>query len=349
MLFIGWRKVEPIFIRRDPLRTAQEVFDNPEARERITYAVDFAPPGTVFRWQKMLRVANRDIEPTEEIPDPLRLDLEMEELKRVLRMLYNDVVKVNSDGIALMRDLLPKMYDKHSLERGKRVSQTERDAKGITDECYAYGELYVEGFATIYSKVASTYGMFPERGVFIDLGCGVGNLVYAAAFIGDFIKVGGIDAIGALVERGEKRQRRWEANFDKLPKRMREMELMWETDNFLENTDFWGEGTFFLLHWTAFNKEQMRCMTALIEQCREGTYFVSFTNKIVSNNLEDLIDGQCETSWGLAEYFVQEKLSTRKKLEGKRDFDIEQTSSNAGKVAVSEEEQTAALMEDFMF
>jgi hypothetical protein len=47
---------------------------------------------------------------------------------------------------------------------------------GITDECYAYGELDHEIFAAMYLRVTSVFGERP-KGVFYDLGCGVGTLV----------------------------------------------------------------------------------------------------------------------------------------------------------------------------
>ncbi len=52
-----------------------------------------------------------------------------------------------------MRNYLPQMYDKHSFERGRRVSQKEREEKNLIDESYAYGELDPEIFTTIYMKV----------------------------------------------------------------------------------------------------------------------------------------------------------------------------------------------------
>ena len=68
------------------------------------------------------------------------------------------------------------MYDKHSVERGMNISLRERDVKGIVDECYAYGELDHEIFAAMYLRVCSVFGE-RSRGIFYDLGCGVGTLV----------------------------------------------------------------------------------------------------------------------------------------------------------------------------
>ena len=185
--FVGLRKVPPI--RRPPLATADEVLGNREAMERIVYALETHPPGTALRWNKLLTVANRSVEPSEEDLDPLRLDLSMEEFKMVLRQIYAKFDKIRGDGIVLMRDYLPKMYDKHHLERGKRVSQKERDERSITDECFAYGELDAEIFVSIYHKVSAAYGKWERRPTFYDLGCGVGNLVYAAGLYGGILQM----------------------------------------------------------------------------------------------------------------------------------------------------------------
>ena len=118
---IGLRRPEP---ERSPiLTTANEVANCREAMERVSYALSYNPPGTVLRWDKLLTVCNRTIEPSEEDPDPLRIGMEMEEFKLVLRTMYQRAKTSANDGISLMREYLPKMYDKHSLERGKRVSQ----------------------------------------------------------------------------------------------------------------------------------------------------------------------------------------------------------------------------------
>ena len=348
--FVGLRKVPPL--RWTPLTTADEVLSNREAMERIVYALDTHPPGTVLRWDKLLTVANRGVEPSEEDMDPLRLDLSMEEFKLVLRQIYSKFDKIRGDGISLMRDFLPKMYDKHSLERGKRVSQKERDERAITDECFAYGELDPEIFVSIYHKVSAAYGKWERRPTFYDLGCGVGNLVYAAAFTGDFYKCGGIDGIQALVDRGEKRMPRWNRFKEGFPREIKRMKFLWENDNYLENPDVWRDATWILLHWTALNKEQLELAGDRLAQCREGCIIVSFTSPIMNSDFEILVKDTCEVSWGTAVFYVQEKLTPRKKVAGKvydseeekDDEDDEDEKSDA--TTVVEMEEDAA---EFMF
>ena len=44
-----------------------------------------------MRWDKLLAVVNRSIEPTEEDPDPTRVELELDEMKKAYRLKYHDI------------------------------------------------------------------------------------------------------------------------------------------------------------------------------------------------------------------------------------------------------------------
>ena len=305
---IGFKKIEPV--RRDPIKTAEEVLKDPEARERVKYALQIAPPGTKLRWDKLLAITNRVIEPTDEIWDPLRIDIDMDELKKVLRDFYRETSSVTSDGIKLMRVFLPQLYNKHSVERGRRVSQKEREEKGLIDECFAYGEVDYEILATIMMKIKAAWGE-REKGVFYDLGCGVGQLVYAAALVGSWKKCVGVENVIALLERGSKRMSRWETYSENFPKLTTEIEMDFVDDNFLEN-DFWVEATFIFLHWTAFSNEQISKSSSMFSYCPEGTIVIAFTNPVPNDDFEILIKDSCLTSWGEAEFFIQEKLTVAK-------------------------------------
>ena len=44
-----------------------------------------------MRWDKLLAVVNRTVEPTEDEPDPTRVDLELDEMKKAYRLKYHDI------------------------------------------------------------------------------------------------------------------------------------------------------------------------------------------------------------------------------------------------------------------
>ena len=168
------KKVPPP--RREILRTEEDILNSEEALEKVNKAVAENNPGVPFRWDKMLTTINRNLEPTEKNLDPLRVEITKEVLRAVLRQLYEKKRSIASDGLALAREFIPLMYDKHSLQRGQNVSDREREQKNITDECFAYGELDHEIFAAMYLRVTAVFGEKKE-GIFYDLGCGVGTLV----------------------------------------------------------------------------------------------------------------------------------------------------------------------------
>ncbi len=132
--------------------------------------------------------------------------------------------------------------------------------------------------------------------------------VYSAAFIGQFNKVVGIDNLSSLVERGEKRQGRWDLYADNFTQAMKEVIFEFIEDNFILS-GFWTEATFVLLHWTAFSKEQQLAVSKLLSECAEGTQVITFTNPIPGDDFEVLIKDSCEVSWGKADFFFQEKIT----------------------------------------
>jgi hypothetical protein len=175
--FFFWRKKKKVIPEpKDPFRTIAEIMRSTAARERIISAIKLVPPGTPRRWDQILGVINRRTMPSEEEPEPLNIETNFHDLKEMMRTLFDEVKYISSDGLALSRNFIPKIYDKHTIERARQVSQRERDERFLMDECFAYGEVDSEIFATMFLKIISVYGQ-KEGGIFYDLGCGVGTLV----------------------------------------------------------------------------------------------------------------------------------------------------------------------------
>lgn len=74
--------------------------------------------------------------------------------------------------------------------------------------------------------------------IYIESFTGVGNLVYTAAFIGDFSKVGGIEIVSSLLERGVKRNQRYIRDEEGFPKAKRNLNWVWLNKDFLKDTSW---------------------------------------------------------------------------------------------------------------
>ena len=125
----------------------------------------------------------------------------MEEFKLVLRLIYSKFDKIRGDGIVLMHDYLPKMYDKHSLERGKRVSQ-----KSVTIAALRTKLTPMESLIQIrsyLSTIRSLLRVVLDKKPFSSTWVWRRQFGVLRGFPGRFDKVGGIDAIEVPFDRGE--------------------------------------------------------------------------------------------------------------------------------------------------
>lgn len=305
--FLGRRKPKPIPVK-DPIRKANELLSSMVAKERVISALKLIPPGTTNRWEKILIMINRREEPTEENPDPLYVEIEFKELRGALMKLYDDVKYISSDGLALSRTYIPKIYDEHTFERAYNLSKIERTRKYLSNEGFAYGEINPDIFATMYLKVISVYGTKSE-GVFYDLGCGVGNLVYTAALIGNFQRVVGIEFLACLVDRADRRLNRWNTYKKNFGNKIQEILVDFIEDDFLKNDSWTNDASFIFLHWTTFSSSSRQKMISHLLKCQEGTHIITFTKPIEHELFIVLLSDTCDTSWGKAEFFFHEKVT----------------------------------------
>jgi hypothetical protein len=292
---------------RKPLTKYEEILESDEAHEVIKTALLDNPPGFLNRWDKILKQINVNNQPTAEDPSPFNVEISLLDLRKLLSAFYSSVTRVDSEGVVLMRDKMPIIFDKHSVDRGKRVSQYEREKNEIIDECYAYGEMDYEIFATIFIKIKATYGINNTKG-FVDLGCGVGQIVYAASFIGSFSNLFGIENIKSLVDRAEKRERIWRKLVENSSIGQLNPKFRFLKSDFISNDEWVKSSSFIFLHWTAFSKTQVADISRMLMDCNEGTMVISITHPISDiAGYEILERGFCEVSWGQAEYIFQEK------------------------------------------
>ena len=200
----------------------------------------------------------------------------------------------------------------HSIERCRLYSQKEREKRDLLDESYSYGEIDYEQFAKIFYKIELIYGI-NSRQSFLDLGCGVGTIVYTASIIGKFNLYVGIEYIQCLIDRADKRVTLW----NKYTQERNSMEgskipqFRFLPNNFMINTDWISDVSFIFLHWTAFSFPQINDICILLQDCNEGTQCLTITHSIPANQNTGFIiidKGFIQATWGKAEYFLHEKI-----------------------------------------
>ena len=126
-----------------------------------------------------------------------------------------------------------------------------------------------------------------------------------------FKKAVGVENLACLLQRGEKRLKRWEGYKDNFTNKIKKIDIDWVEDDFLRQ-EYWTEATFLLLHWTTFSTEARLKVAKTISGCVEGTQVIAFTTPVPGDDFDILIHDFCDTSWGKTEFFVQEKITPAK-------------------------------------
>jgi hypothetical protein len=101
---------------------------------------------------------------------------------------------------------------------------------------------------------------------------------------------------------------RWDVMKTNFTAKVRGTVFEWMEDDFIGN-DYWTNGSFIFLHWTAFSTRQCAVITEMMCMCDEGAHVVTFTNPLQSTDFELLVRDICDTSWGKTEFYLHEKIT----------------------------------------
>jgi len=86
-----------------------------------------------------------------------------------------------------------RIYGCYEVDHGKKISRAERKREGYISSTLTYGEVVFETFAELFDIIKERHGGMPEGGNFVDIGCGIGKPVFAAALLHNFRKCTGIE------------------------------------------------------------------------------------------------------------------------------------------------------------
>lgn len=300
--------------------TINDILLSNDACNKVNTIISQYPPSKIKRWESIihdLQYYNEDILNTyikQKHKIFIQIILSRIDLLKLLLIFYANMKTIESNKIQILRESFHKLYNKnnYSYEYAKSQSHLERIYYHLNDDCYNYGEIDYEIYTTIFYKITTIFGEYPN-GIFVDLGSGCGQIVYTSCFLGNFQQCIGIEYLDSLRQISEKNMIIWnnmKQDFD-ISYRYNEIDILWIKNNFLEIT-VWIEATFIFLHWTTFSKKQKTQLSEILNQCREGTMIITITEplEIMNDNYILLVKDKCKTSWGIAEYFVFEKITS---------------------------------------
>mmetsp|Transcript_22136 Transcript_22136/g.41520 ORF Transcript_22136/g.41520 Transcript_22136/m.41520 type:complete len:322 (-) Transcript_22136:29-994(-) len=201
---------------------------------------------------------------------------------------------------------------------GKAVSKKERDDEDLhDDQGLVYGEIQFATFALALEKIRHKYkGLREPGGVFVDVGSGTGKPVFAALLMHEFDKVIGIEILNGLHDISLELQAVWnetKASADVTSRtRNTEIELI-RGDAFKVD---WHDADIAFVNSTCFDAEMMDRLADKADRMKPGSFFISFTRRIPSDEWQVLEYERHLMSWGEATVFIQQRKNDEEEISG---------------------------------
>ena len=200
-----------------------------------------------------------------------------------------------------------RIYEPFPVKLGKRASRRARMENGFLHCSLTYGEVEYEPFVEIFNVLLND-GLRPG-GVFVDIGCGVGKAVFAAAIGHDFDKCLGIEILQRLHDiNHDDLLPRFEAHVrhDVVPESRQhcDIEFICGDATVLD----WSEARVVFANSTCFDEALMRKLADAAGKLVPGSYVVTTTVPLPSDDFEVRHRGVLRQTWGDATVFVNLRL-----------------------------------------
>lgn len=204
-------------------------------------------------------------------------------------------------------ELFDALYVEYPIAYGKAVSRQERESFEYHSTTLVYGEINFLPFARHFRKIYK-YG-FPEDGggVFVDIGCGTGKPVFAAALLHDFDCCIGIEILENLTGVCAKVLNNW-----KRVVRHKCSRSKFNIDiRFIHGDatciDWWTDADVVFANSTCFDDELMLKLADRANQLKPGAFFITTTKRLPSEQFRLLETAKMSETWGQATVFIQKR------------------------------------------
>lgn len=161
------------------------------------------------------------------------------------------------------------------------------------------------------------YGFHPQNnGIFIDVGCGIGNVIFAAALLHNFHTCIGIEILSDLHSVCNNiKDTLWNRQVRSLNKLKLEIEIQFKLGDALVID--WSYGNVIFINATCFSNDMMIKLKNAAENLAVGSIVLCVT-KFIPSSLFDVVESsEMSLSWGKACLFIQVRNSIVKNISHK--------------------------------
>lgn len=212
---------------------------------------------------------------------------------------------------ALLNATVPifdSLYGSVTAEIINDISRRQRKSMKMGDHpSLAYSEIPYEGIFKVIGQL-HRHGLDEgSEGTFVDLGSGVGNVVYGALLAHDFNVVVGIEILSDLHDIACEVHELWDTEVRKpLPLKKQETVVKLVRGDCCHID--WSYGDVVFSNSTCFDTVTMERLARLACDLKPSAFFVCVSNKLPAATVEMYMDllltSSLETSWGTASTFI---------------------------------------------
>jgi SAM-dependent methyltransferase len=202
-----------------------------------------------------------------------------------------------------------EVFRKYPTKDMKAVAAKERNEKKLKGTSFVYGELRFVPFACTIEKIKEE--LPEEGGIFVDLGSGSGKACFAAALLHPFTKVIGIEIMEDLTEKARTILREdWNPPSSLLWNRRsknKTAEIQFIRED-VTKIQWWKQCDVAFANSTCFDRKLMRTISRQSENMKKGSFFITFTKELCSDQWEVINSKRYNMSWGAATVFIHRKV-----------------------------------------
>jgi hypothetical protein len=162
---------------------------------------------------------------------------------------------------------------------------------GLSEKDLVYGETPYYEVARIFRKIRPGAG----DEVFVDLGCGIGKVVFLVALYFKISAVG-IEINSALYKAAQE-----------IKERLKIKKALFIGGNVLEE-DF-SAGSIFYIHGTSWSEEVYKKLTTKFEEIKPGALVLSVSHPVVADYLKFIAEERIDLNWGREPLYIYQRVA----------------------------------------
>lgn len=222
--------------------------------------------------------------------------------------------------IQKMKNIYDSIFFNLDVSKGKELSRKDResDIKKENDSNLVYGEITFFAFAIALMKIFHVYGVSKQTKdmCFFDIGSGTGKSTIAASMLCKWKKCSGYEILESLhsasVNAAHILEKKVESSSE-LQDHYDNMELNFEHKNIMNKGFSMKNCNIGFANSTCFDKKLMQTLANKAEKMEKGSYFITFTKSLPSENWTILEKKIYKMSWGDATVIIHRKGKETKK------------------------------------